>query len=112
MRRFNRFYVRELVECLVQIAGMKRPERVFELGAIDPMDLREALCATARRMGRAQPRFVPVPQAPLRLATLAFDRLFGPMPSLTERLDGLIALSPMATERSLKLLSRTLAPFG
>jgi nucleoside-diphosphate-sugar epimerase len=105
-------HVGELVECLAQIASMERPERLFELGAIIPMDLREAICATARRAGRSQPRFIPVPQGALRLATVAFDRLFSPSPALTERLDGLIALSPMDTGRSLELLSRKLAPFG
>jgi nucleoside-diphosphate-sugar epimerase len=105
-------HVQELVECLAQIAGMERPERVFELGAIDPLDLRQAIAASARRAGRAPPRFVPVPQGALRLATVVFDRLFHPAPSLTERLDGVIALSPMDTRRSLDVLSRKLAPFG
>jgi hypothetical protein len=46
------------------------------------------------------------------LATAVFDRLFKPTPSLTERLDGFIALSPMDTVGSLEVLSRKLAPFG
>jgi nucleoside-diphosphate-sugar epimerase len=105
-------HVRELVECLAQIANMERPERIFELGAINPMDLRQAIAASARRAGRSQPRFVPVPAPALRFATAVVDRLFNPAPSLTERLDGLIALSPMDTRRSLDALSRKLAPFG
>jgi nucleoside-diphosphate-sugar epimerase len=105
-------HVQELVECLARIATMERPQRIFELGAINPINLRQAIAASARRAGRSQPRFVPIPQGTLRLATLVFDRLFKPAPSLTERLDGLIVLSPMDTERSLDALCRKLAPFG
>jgi len=105
-------HVDELVECLARIAEMELPQCLFELGATRPMDIREAIGATARRAGRAEPWFVPFPRGALRAATLIFDRLFNPTPSLTERLDGLIALSPMDTQRSLEVLSLKLAPFG
>ena len=104
-------HVRELVECLAQIADMERPQRLFELGAVDAIDLREAICVSARRAGRAPPKFIPVPERVLRLGTLAFDRLFRPATSITERLEGLIALSPMDTRESLDALARKLAPF-
>jgi hypothetical protein len=105
-------HVQELVECLIQIAEMDRPGRVFELGAVNPIDIRSAISLTARRSGRMPPKFIPVPESMLRVGTVTFDRLFNPTPSLTERLDGLIALSPMDTRRSLEALSRKLAPFG
>jgi nucleoside-diphosphate-sugar epimerase len=104
-------HVQELVECLAQIVDMDQPQRLFELGAVDPMDIRQAISVAARRAGRAPPGFIPVPERVLRLGTVVFDRLFNPTPSLTERLDGLIALSPMDTRRSLEALSRKLAPF-
>jgi nucleoside-diphosphate-sugar epimerase len=104
-------HVQEVVECLAQIVDMDRPQRLFELGAIDPMDIRQAIRVAARRAGRAPPKFVPVPERVLRWGTAVFDRLFNPTPSLTERLNGLIALSPMDTRRSLEVLSRKLAPF-
>jgi nucleoside-diphosphate-sugar epimerase len=104
-------HVRELVECLAEIADMDRPQRLFKLGAIDPMDLRQAICATARRAGRAPPKFIPVPERMLRAGTVVFDRLFNPTRSLTERLDGFIALVPMDTGSSLEALFRKLAPF-
>jgi nucleoside-diphosphate-sugar epimerase len=105
-------HVQELVECLTQIVEMDRPQRVFELGAVDAIDIRSAISLTARRAGRMPPKFIPIPESMLRLGTVMFDRLFNPTPSLTERLDGLIALSPMDTRRSLEALSRKLAPFG
>ena len=97
-------HVRELSECIAQIAEIEQPVRLFKLGAIKPMTLKDVIYATARRAGRKPPIAVPLPGGLVRLAAQALDRLLNATPSLTERMDGLIALQPMNTETSLRTL--------
>jgi nucleoside-diphosphate-sugar epimerase len=103
-------HVRELAECLLRIAGIDRPERLYCVGAPEPMTLAEAIRATARRSNRRPPLLLPLPLAPIRLAASVADRLLGVSPPITERIDGLTALQPMTTLPSLQALDVRLEP--
>lgn len=102
-------HVRELASCIVQIATMEDPPRCTKLGAVDPLTLRHALEATARRAGRRVPIMIPVPANAVRLGTRVLDRLV--RVTLTERLDGVTGLEPMETKTSLAALGQTLEPY-
>jgi len=103
-------HVRELAECLLQLATMHCPPRLVKLGAIRPLTFKEALAAAARRTGRRVPLRIALPKGPVRLAARLLDLCL--RATLTERLDGLLGLEPMDTGPSLAALGRTLAPFA
>jgi NADH dehydrogenase len=103
-------HVRELAECIVQLATMHCPPGLVKLGAVRPLTFREALRATASRLGRPAPLMVALPSGPVRLADRVLNLLFHS--TVTERLDGLLGLEPMDTAPSLNALGRTLAPFA
>jgi nucleoside-diphosphate-sugar epimerase len=103
-------HVRELAECIVQLAVMRRPPSLVKLGAIRPLNFKEALRATACRSGRKSPLLITLPKGPVWFAARLIDLCS--RSALAERLSGLLGLEPMDTEPSLVALGRTLAPFA
>ena len=110
-RNIQPIHLRELADCVVRIVDASRPERLYCLGDVAPMTFRDAIAAVARRTGGAPPVMLPVPGWAVRAAAHLVDLLLRPIPPLTERIDGLIALRPMDTGPSLAALNCALRPF-
>ncbi len=97
-------HVQDLADCITQIATMKKPPQLFQLGAINAITFKDFVRATARRAGRRQPLTIPIPAYCVRFMARLIDRAIRRKPSLTERIEGLLALQPMDTRPSLALL--------
>jgi nucleoside-diphosphate-sugar epimerase len=104
--------VSELAECLLRVASEGAPAKVYRLGAITPLTLGDAILATAERLQRRPPIILPLPQEAIRLAGRLLDLPQFLRPSLSERIDGLVGLESMLTERSLSDLGYVLSPFN
>lgn len=104
-------HVTELVECLVKITEMAVCEKLYCVGAVVPITFAQAIKATAHRFGRPGPWTIPVPLAPVKAAAWLVDKLMHVTPSIGERIDGLVALQPMETATSLKLLDISVENF-
>lgn len=104
-------HVRELAECLLSIVTRRDVHRLYQLGAVEPMTLLDAIRACAARSGRRAPAMVKMPASFVRLLARLLDGIVRPTPPLSERIEGLLGLRPMDTEASLKLLACEVAPF-
>ena len=105
-------HVDDLADCLLQIATLAAPERLWRLGAAPGMTLAQLLAGVARRQGHRPPIALPLPRPLVRLAARGVDLALRPPASMLERVDGLIGLKPMDSSESLRRLGRTLRPFS
>lgn len=97
-------HVQELADCIVKLCTMEEPPRLSMVGATVPMSFRTLLCAVASRSNRRSPIMISLPSGIVRSSARALDWTFKISPSITERVDGLIALEPMPTAASLEIL--------
>jgi len=103
--------VKELASCIIRVAELERPQRLYELGLPTPLTLLDMVRLVAQRSGTRPPLSFPFPSMPIRMAAWLADRTFRLSPSLLERINGLIALRPMDTATSLAALDVALVPF-
>jgi len=103
--------VHELADALLRIVAAEQPLRCYNLGAPAPLTFTEMIQAVAKRTGRPPPLGVHFPVMPVRALAALLDFGLGISPPLLERIDGLVAVRPMDTQGSLKVLDMTLESF-
>jgi NADH dehydrogenase len=103
--------VHELADALLRIVAAEQPLRCYNLGAPAPLTFTEMIQAVAKRTGRPPPLGVHFPVMPVRGLAALLDFGLGISPPLLERIDGLVAVRPMDTQKSLKVLDMTLESF-
>jgi nucleoside-diphosphate-sugar epimerase len=103
--------VHELADALLRIVAAEQPLRCYNLGAPAPLTFTEMIQAVAKRTGRPSPLGVYFPVMPVRVLAALLDFGLGISPPLLERIDGLLAVRPMDTQKSLKALDMTLESF-
>ena len=103
--------VHELADALLRIVAAEQPLRCYNLGAPAPLTFTEMIQAVAKRTGRPPPLGVHFPVMPVRVLAALLDFGLGISPPLLERIDGLVAVRPMDTQGSLKVLDMTLESF-
>ena len=103
--------VHELADALLRIVAAEQPLRCYNLGAPAPLTFTEMIQAVAKRTGRPPPLGVHFPVMPVRGLAALLDFGLGISPPLLERIDGLVAVRPMDTQGSLKVLDMTLESF-
>ena len=100
--------VHELADALLRIVAAEQPQRCYKLGAPAPLTFTEMIQAVARRAGRPPPLGLHFPAILVRLAAALLDFGLRLSPPLLERIDGLLAVRPMETQKSLQALDMTL----
>jgi NADH dehydrogenase len=103
--------VHELADALLRIVAAEQPLRCYNLGAPAPLTFTEMIQAVAKRTGRPPPLGMHFPVMPVRVLAALLDFGLGISPPLLERIDGLVAVRPMDTQKSLKVLDMTLESF-
>jgi len=103
--------VHELADALLRIVAAEQPLRCYNLGAPAPLTFTEMIQAVAKRTGRPPPLGVHFPVMPVRVLAALLDFGLGISPPLLERIDGLVTVRPMDTQKSLKVLDMTLESF-
>jgi nucleoside-diphosphate-sugar epimerase len=104
-------HVNELIECIVRIIETQRPQKLYCLGASTPLTFAEAIVATSVRDGRRAPLKIQLPLAFVKAVAWIVDKCLHMSPSISERIDGLLALQPMQTENSIKELGVSICSF-
>lgn len=103
-------HVDDLALAIALIAEHESPQKLWLLGHPQPMQIKELFAAVAQRERLRPPTFVKFPAPLARFGARVVDFILRPVPSFSERVDGLIGLLPFEPTPSLQALRLELRP--